>query len=257
MSQEAILREALEKLLNGYKNKIDGFSVEDFLKTGVDPFRFTVNTSIWGLKKAIRKEVEHKVEMALENLTGDFHEDYLGNSTHAPTNTKWKKVPEGSIPGIDIGNEGLNIYLQIKSKHNSMNSSSASRLAQELQETAETFEGSSVGCAWIVAKQGRKAIGENAIAEVAECFKGKKAYAVVTGDEDELDNVLERSQEIIPEIVRSMGLSVNGDSQDEQSKNSFEALLDEAAEKVSASLEKMAVESNSTPIAIVTRESID
>ncbi len=179
MAQEQVLQQALEKLINGYRSKIDGFSVEDFLKTGVDPFRFTVNVSIWGLKLAVRKEIEHKVEMALENLVGDFHENYLGNATHNPSNSQWEKIPEGEIPGIDIANKDRKIYLQIKSKHNSMNSSSAAKLAQELKETSDLYPGAVVGCIWVVATQRRKAIGENKISGVASCYKGNKSYEAI------------------------------------------------------------------------------
>ena len=206
MVQKIVLQKALEKLINGYKSKIDGFSIDDFLKTGVDPFRFTVNVSIWGLKEAVRKEIEHKIEMALENLVGDFHEDYLGNANHNPSNSKWGKVAEGSIPGIDIANRSEKIYLQIKSKHNSMNSSSAARLAQELEETSDMYPDAIVGCIWIVATQGRKAIGENKISEVATCYKGNKSYELVTGEPDELDSVLLESLVLIPKVIEDLDL---------------------------------------------------
>lgn len=257
MAQIQILQQAFEKLLNGYRNKINGFDVRDFLKTGVDPFRFTVNVSIWGLKLAVRKEIEHKVEMALENLVGDFHEDYLGNATHNPSNSKWEKIPEGDIPGIDIANKNQNIYLQIKSKHNSMNSSSAKRLSQELEETSILYPNAVVGCIWIVATQNRKAIGENTIAEVAECYKGKKSYQVVTGEEDELYSVLLSSLEIIPNIIESIdfGTFVNEDGQ--AVKKNFAILLDEAADRVANSLQEMAENEKKTPINIVTEKSIN
>lgn len=242
MSQKRVLDEAVEKLIYGYKNKIEGFGIDDFLKTGVDPFRFTVNVSIWGLKESIRKEIEHKVEMALENLIGDFHENYLGNVTHSPSQTKWKKIQEGAIPGIDIVNENLKVYLQIKSKHNSMNSSSAKRLAQELKEVSNQNPNVTVGCSWVVATQQRKAIGENIVAEVAACYKGNKSYKVVTGEENELDNVLAELLNIIPEKIKAIN---------------FEELLDSAALRVANSLEEMAKASGKTAINIVTEKSIN
>jgi hypothetical protein len=257
MAQEDVLKQALITLIDGYRNKIDGFSALDFLKTGVDPFRFTVNVSIWGLKEAVRKEIEHKVEMTLENLVGDFHENYLGNATHNPSNSKWEKIIEGSIPGIDIVNKSEKMYLQIKSKHNSMNSSSAKRLAQELEETSSMFPDAFVGCIWIVAMQNRKAIGENNIAEVAACYKGNKSYELVTGEEGELDAVLLSAVALIPEIVNSLDLGSYESETGEVIKRNFEKMLDEAAQRVCLSLQAMAKESNQTAINIVTSKSIN
>ena len=256
MAQEEVLKKALKILINGYRSKIDGFSVDDFLKTGVDPFRFSVNVSIWGLKLAVRKEIEHKIEMALENLIGDFHENYLGNATHNPSKTNWEKIPEGQIPGIDIANKNQKIYLQIKSKHNSMNSSSAAKLAQELRETSGLYPDAIVGCIWIVATQTRKAIGENIISEVAACYKGNKSYEFVTGEEEELNSVLLSSLRIIPKILEDIDLGTYEDEKGKEVKKDFAKLLDEAADKVSNSLEVMAKKDNKSPINIVTDKSI-
>lgn len=242
MPQKKALEKAVDALISGYKNKITNFGIEEFLDTGVDPFRFTANVSIWGLQQAIRKEIEHKIEMTLENLVGDFHENYLGNATHIPTNTKWEKIPEGLIPGIDIANRESKIYLQIKSKHNSMNSSSSKKLAQELGELTEEIQGATVGCGWVVATQKRKAIGENAIAEVGVCYKGKMVYEVVTGEKDELTKVLDELLIQIPKKTRGIN---------------FDELLDKAAENVVKSLTKMATKAKKTPIEFVTSRSID
>lgn len=257
MVQKVVLQAALENLISGYKNKIDGFDIDDFLKTGVDPFRFTANVSIWGLSQAIRKEIEHKVEMALENLIGDFHEDYLGNSMHIPTNSKWEKVPEGSIPGIDIVNEQRKVYLQIKSKHNSMNSSSSKKLAEELKETLEIHPGSEVGCIWVVATQGRKAIGENAIAEVASCYKGDQSYAAVTGEQDELKKVLTETLSMIPKIIGKIDFGCYKTESGVIIKKDFSDVLNDSATRVAESLMQMATEAGKSPIEIVTDKSID
>ena len=242
MPQKKALGKAVDVLLAGYKSKITGFGINEFLETGVDPFRFTTNVSIWGLKSAIRKEIEHKIEMTLENLVGDFHENYLGNVFHVPTNTRWVMIPEGDIPGIDIANHESKIYLQIKSKHNSMNSSSSKKLAQELGDLAEKLPEATVGCAWVVATQKRKAIGENTIAEVGVCYKGNKVYEYITGEKDELNKVLEELLVQIPNKTRG---------------TNFDELLNAAAERVTTSLVQLAEKSKKSPIEVVTSRSID
>lgn len=257
MSQEPALQEALTKLIDGYKNKIEGFNYEEFMKTGVDPFRFTVNVSIWGLENAVKKEIEHKVEMTLENLVGDFHEDYLGSTTHLPTGTQWKKIPEGSIPGIDIANDELQAHYQIKSKHNSMNSSSAKKLAEELIETSKQYPESDVGCLWVVAKQERRAIGENVIAEESSCYKGKQSYKAVTGVSDELDSTLATMLESAPKVLSSIEFKTLDDAKAQNIHDAFKAILENATNRVIKDLKDRANEEGITEIQLVTKQSIN
>jgi len=242
MTQIKPLKKAVHILLDGYKNKVEGFGLEEFLKTGVDPFRFTVNVSIWGVEKAIRKEIEHKVEMALENLVGTFHENYLGNCIHEPTNSKWHIIPAGEIPGIDIANYDKKTYLQIKSKHNSMNSSSSARLAQQLEELSLKDPDATVGCAWVIATSRRKAIGETTISKVGKCIKGKAVYETVTGTANEMDSVLEK----LPELIKGKAEQIN-----------FGSLLDKAAMKVAADLQALAKKRGITAIQVVAEKSVD
>ena len=182
------------------------------------------------------------MEMALENLVGDFHENYLGNTTHMPSKTKWRKVPNGEIPGIDIANEKQNIYLQIKSKHNSMNSSSSGRLAEELATVALGKPNATVGCAWVVATSNRKAIGENRIAEVANVYKGKAAYGVVTGAQNELDTVMADLPRLIAQELKTEDIP---------------GMLKSAVRRITDQLEKKAKSEGKTVIQFLMDKSID
>jgi len=163
--------------------------------------------------------------MKLENLFGDFHENYLGNATHLSSGTQWAKVPSGRIPGIDIENRSLRSYIQIKSKFNSMNSSSAKRLAGELEELKRVNPSNTYGCGWVIAGPQRTAIGENYISEVAEVYKGKSLYSHVTGNLDEMDELIADFPSLLTEI---------------KEESDFEALLDRATTRVISELERRA-----------------
>lgn len=223
--QKTNLKSAVEKLLKEYERKISSFSIKDFLKSDIDPFRFEFNASIWGLENAVKKEIEHKIEMSLEDLFGNFHEDYLGNATHEPSKTKWKNLPVGEIPGIDIANTKKRYFLQIKNKHNSMNSSSATRLAQQLEQVSKTKRGSTVGCGWVIAGSHRKCIGEGDIAAVGKVLKGRDLYTLVTGKRDEMDLVQAEFPVVLKKAVK--GHNLNG-------------LIDGAAKRVSNDLQRLA-----------------
>lgn len=223
--QKTNLKKAVAKLVTKYKHKVSDFSVNDFLKSDIDPFRFEFNAAIWGLRHAIRKEIEHKIEMSLEDLFGDFHEDYLGSAAHQPSGTRWRKLPIGKISGIDIANMKKKYFLQIKNKHNSMNSSSAARLAQQLEQLSKKRPNSTVGCGWVIAGSHRKCIGEGDIANVGGVYKGKDLYAFVTGNPNEMDQVQADFPIVLKKAIK--GHNLNG-------------LIDKAAGTVLKDLQKLA-----------------
>jgi hypothetical protein len=226
MVQEKVLRTAVDELMTNYTNLIKNFALEDFLKSGVDPFRFKFNTELWGLKKSVRKEIEHKIEMKLENLMGDFHEDYLGNTTDIKTKNSWRIVPKGELPGVDIANEKDDKFLQIKSKHNSMNSSSSNKLAEEIVELKNQKPKAQIGCGFVIAKSGQAAIGESTIRSIGGLvFKGKELYHFVTNNNKEMDEVIES----FPIIVRQLKNNYN-----------FDELLNQASERIINELERKA-----------------
>lgn len=226
MPQIDILKKAARELVLKFKDEVEKFSLKEFLKSGVDPFRFSFNVALIGIAKATEKEIEHKLAMKLENLIGEFHENYLGNCTHKASNSKWEKVPQGVMPGIDIKNTSLNTYLQIKSKHNSMNSSSSKRLASELAQLKTQKPDAKVGCGWIIASKKRACIGEGEIRKVSGVvLKGNELFSFVTGDSGELAELMS----IFPEIVADESKDIN-----------YEKLMREAAIRIYKELDSTA-----------------
>lgn len=213
MPQKKQLEAAAKKLLNAYIKTIDAYNLSEFLKTNVDPFRFSFSAAVHGLEEATRGEIEHKLAMKLENMVGDFHEEYLGNLTHIPSGSSWERIPVGRIPGIDIINTKINNYLQIKSKHNSMNSSSSKKLAEELNHLSiklkkDGVSNATVGCGFVIASPTRSCIGESEILRLgSQVFKGSKLYAHLTGDPKcSMESVVKLFHEVVER--ESKGLKI-------------------------------------------------
>ncbi len=196
------LHAAVDALVASHAARVRAFDTGAFLSAGVDPFRLAFNVAMHGAPDAIRHEVQHKLEMALENDFGSFHEEYLGNCTRAPRGSRWRVVPRGQVPGVDLANDSEGIYLQLKSKHNSMNSSSAKRLAQELRALKARRPHATVGCAWVVATTDRPCNGEGEIAAVGAVLKGKAVYDFVTGRSGDMDEVVALLPGLMADAIR-------------------------------------------------------
>lgn len=239
MPQRDVLRNAARDMVRKFIRAVDEFSLDEFLKSGVDPFRFSFNIAILGIEKATEKEIEHKLAMKLENMVGEFHENYLGNVEHKPTTSKWEKVPQGTIPGVDIRNRTLKAFFQLKSKHNSMNSSSSKKLGDELKALNKQNPDATVGCGWVIASEKRGCIGESYID--GKKLKGRKLFAYITGEENELDELIaafpEMIREVFPEIIKEKSPEM---IREEAKDIDYNELLNKASTRIYQALEAKA-----------------
>lgn len=106
-----------------YRNKID---LKQFNKNIVDPIKLTFDSKIYGksFEEIIEAECIRQIDKTNTNHIGYFHQNlfkYVGNG--------WE-VPEH---GFDIINNDRHIYVELKNKHNTMNSSAATSIYASMQ----------------------------------------------------------------------------------------------------------------------------
>ncbi len=110
-----------------YRRKID---LKDFNKNIVDPIKMTFDAKIYGhtMRQAIESECVRQIDKTNNNRIGYFHQylfKFAGSGWIVPEN--------GEHGGFDVLNEKLHIYVEMKNKHNTMNSASASDTYVKMQ----------------------------------------------------------------------------------------------------------------------------
>lgn len=98
-----------------YKDYID---LNEFNSNIIDPIKLTFDSKIYGktFDQIIESECIRQIDKANTNHIGYFHQNlfkYAGNGWEVPQK------------GFDVINKDLHIYVEMKNKHNTMNSSSA------------------------------------------------------------------------------------------------------------------------------------
>lgn len=98
-----------------YKDYID---LNEFNSNIIDPIKLTFDSKIYGktFNQIIESECIRQIDKANTNHIGYFHQNlfkYAGNGWEVPQK------------GFDVINKDLHIYVEMKNKHNTMNSSSA------------------------------------------------------------------------------------------------------------------------------------
>lgn len=106
-----------------YKTFID---LKEFNKNILDPIKLTFDAKVYGktFEEIVEAECHRQIDKANTNHIGYFHQNifrYAGDGWSVPTK------------GFDVVNANRKIYVEMKNKHNTMNSSSAQATYMRMQ----------------------------------------------------------------------------------------------------------------------------
>lgn len=183
-----------------YRFKID---LKEFNKNLIDPIKLTFDSKVYqkNLESLINDEIMRQIDKSNTNHIGYFHQNifkYLGNG--------WS-VPE---VGFDVINEDLKIFVEMKNKHNTMNSSSSQKTYMRMQHKintepsakcflVEVIAKNSQNTPWIVSLDSEQ-ISDERIRRVSI----DKFYEIVTGEREAFKNLCQKLPIVIDDVIESL-----------------------------------------------------
>ena len=116
---DADIYEHVRNTVLRYRRSIN---LKEFNKNLIDPIKLTFDSKIYGqdIHQTIEAECIRQIDKSNNNHIGYFHQylfKYAGSG--------WTVPPNGVNGGFDVFNEERKIYVEMKNKHNTMNSASA------------------------------------------------------------------------------------------------------------------------------------
>ena len=198
ISDELILKHVLETV------EKYGFSInlKKFSKNLIDPIKLTFDAKVYGkeLSDIIENEVLRQIDKSNTNHIGYFHQNIFNHFGDG-----WE-VPDR---GYDIVNDNEEIYVEMKNKHNTMNSSSSQKTYMRMQNTilqkpnatcmlVEVIAKNSQNIIWNVSLDGQSVSNKN-IRRVSI----DKFYELVTGDKEAFKKLCEKLPLIISDALDS------------------------------------------------------
>lgn len=191
------LYEHVKNTVLQYRFKIN---LADFNKNIIDPIKLTFDSKIYGLsiEEAIQNECIRQIDKSNGTYIGYFHQNmfnYFNNSWEVP-----KK-------GFDIINRNENIFVELKNKHNTMNSSSSQKVYTKMQNTilkndkatcllVEVIAKQSQNIPWVISLDGEN-ISHNKIRRVSI----DKLYEIATGDKDAFFKLCEVLPIVLDDVI--------------------------------------------------------
>lgn len=190
------VKETVEK----YRFTID---LKKFNKNLIDPIKLTFDSKIYNktIEEIIESEIIRQMDKSNTNHIGYFHQNifnHIDSSWHVPKQ------------GFDLVNDEDKIYVEMKNKHNTMNSASSQRTYMKMQQ--KILQGADITCMLVevIAKKSQNIPWKTSLD--GEAFEHAnirrvsidKFYEIVTGDPYAFRNLCQVLPTVLDDVLASM-----------------------------------------------------
>lgn len=212
----ADFKEHVRNTIAHYGEKLIPYDVDKFNSNLIDPVKMIFDKAVYGQdwQTIISNEVFRQRDKAATNEIGYFHQrffDYVEHC-HVPRNGEeggWDviyDVPDGYV--LDDGNTVHRVFVEMKNKHNTMNSAAAGKTYIKMQNQllsdddcvcflVEAIARRSQNIIWITTVDKGK-VSHNRIRRVSI----DKFYEIVTGQPDAFFRVCMALPQVVDEVLR-------------------------------------------------------
>jgi len=197
-----------EDIFNHVKDTIQKYRFEinlrTFNKNLIDPIKMTFDSKIYNktIEETIESEIIRQIDKTNTNEIGYFHQNIF------------KYIdPTWSVPvhGYDVINEKLHFFVEMKNKHNTMNSSSSQKTYMRMMDKVAKDQKATCALVEVIAKKSQNEIwkisldGQSIFNEKIRKISIDKFYEIVTGQKDSFRDLCEKLPIVIEDVLSSMG----------------------------------------------------
>ena len=192
----------VKETIKKYRFKIN---LKEFNKNLVDPIKLTFDTKIYGksLEEIIETESLRQIDKSNTNHIGYFHQNifkYLGNGWEVPDK------------GYDVINEQENYFVEMKNKHNTMNSAASQKTYMKMQDKILRNDEAICYLVEVIAKNSQDIIWK--VSLDSEQLSNKRIrrisidqfYQLVTGIENAFKELCQTLPIVIDDVVESIDM---------------------------------------------------
>lgn len=196
------LRNHIKQTLATYSETIKSINLAKFNSNLIDPIKLTFDSNVYNkdMETIIKEEIARQRDKTNTNAIGYFHQNIFNYFKNC-------EVPNHGFDVVFTKNNGDKIYVELKNKHNTMNSSSSQKTYMKLSSKAldepscecylvEIIAKKSQNMPWYISLDGQR-VGNEKVRRVSI----DKFYEIVTGDNQAFFKLCKILPEIIKDIV--------------------------------------------------------
>ena len=204
-----------EDLYNHTKDTVEKYRFQvdlvKFNKNLIDPIKLTFDSKVYDkdIQSVIESEIVRQMDKSNTNHIGYFHQNifnHIGDGWSVPKD------------GYDIVNLGEHYYVEMKNKHNTMNSSSSQKTYMRMQNTLLTNSDSTCMLVEVIARNSQNIIwnisldGSPVSNENIRRISIDKFYELVTGKKTAFKELCEQLPKVIEDIVNDIELDAESNT---------------------------------------------
>ena len=228
-----------------YGEKLNSFNLKRFNKNIIDPIKLIFDKTVYGAtwKEIVGNEIFRQRDKSNNNDIGYFHQrifQYMKNC-RVPQNGKeggWDVIYENPA-GIQIPEAGVvhKVYVEMKNKHNTMNSASSAKTYIKMQ--GQILEDDDCACFLVeaIAKKSQnikwttKVDGKKVQHRLIRRVSMDQFYAILTGDNEAFYKMCMALPSVINSVVNEEGgVTVPNDTVIDELRNVAELYSDQTEE---------------------------
>ena len=231
----------IRETINQYGEKLQSYDLKKFNANIVDPIKLLFDKNIYGSswEEIIKSEIFRQRDKANNNSIGYFHQKIFQYIKNCEVPKSGWDVIFHKDEGIEIEDCGKvkRIYVEMKNKHNTMNSAASAKTYMKMQSQllrdddcacflVEVIAKKSQNIPWIISLDGQKQKHKRIRRVSIDEF-----YSIVTGDENSFYNLCMTLPKTIKEVTSGVTeLKIPKDTvidelKNNSSFNSFELAL--------------------------------
>lgn len=177
-----------------------GINLKEFNKNLIDPIKLTFDSKVYGktIEEIIEIESIRQIDKSNTNYIGYFHQNifkYFGDDWQVPKH------------GYDVISESRKIYVEMKNKHNTMNSSSAQKTYIKMQNKILKDDKATCYLVEVIAKKSQDSNwktsldGEQISNKNIRRISIDKFYEIVTGNPLAFKELCEVLPDVIDHVI--------------------------------------------------------
>ena len=198
----------VKETIQKYKFKIN---LKEFNKNLIDPIKLTFDAKVYGksIEEIIEMESVRQMDKSNSNHIGYFQQNIFKYIYHKNSKrTNWILPSKG----FDIVNEIDKIYVEMKNKHNTMNSSSSQKTFMRMQNQLLKDRDSQCYLVEVIAKNSQNIEWKVSLDGISTAHKNirkvsiDKFYEIVTGEKEAFKQLVEILPMVMDDVLNDIEL---------------------------------------------------
>lgn len=200
IKDEDIYNHVKATVLN-YRRSIN---LKEFNKNIIDPVKLTFDSKIYGqtMAQTIESECIRQIDKTNNNCIGYFHQNLFKYAGYG-----WEVPANGDKGGFDVLNDEKHIYVEMKNKHNTMNSASSQKTYIKMQGKILEDDKATCMLVEIIAKRSQdikwsiRVDGKSRSHKQIRRVSIDKFYEIVFGEKDAFFKLCKALPDILDDVI--------------------------------------------------------